>query len=482
MNDIKISELEETNFLQGGCCFPLVQENETKKVSFETLKNELPQTEVMVGNTTTSEPGTDAKVFNSGTPTNPLLNFTIPRGAKGDKGEQGPKGDKGDKGDPGEVTQVEFDKLKNTLNVEIESLYAQIPQGEVEGSNISVQDSSNLPILQLALKGKSTQDGTPTPDNPIDIINVSGTNLFNKNDVDVNYRLDSSGNLYHENGYNTSKFIKVEPNTNYCRNINIVQMEPVCTYDKDKTFIRRIQSGTTFTTSDTEVYIKTTASNEHLNTMQVEKGTVSHDYIMYGCIQLKVSNNDNTDIKTLNIDLKDNELCSTKDLSVCDEIILENEKIYLKKNVGKVILDGSENWSLFFSTQGIFTTNLTDRSIENPSTINCMSDKFVGATRSSIRYGLESANNVCSTFAGELVIALKNISSVEEFKSWLSTHNVEVQYVLAEPETIYLGAFAALKTYKNITKVNNSETVEMRLKYYKDIETLINNLTKEVNE
>ena len=43
------------------------------------------------------------------------------QGLKGDKGEkgpqgiQGPKGDKGDKGDPGEVTQEEFDDLKDQV-------------------------------------------------------------------------------------------------------------------------------------------------------------------------------------------------------------------------------------------------------------------------------------------------------------------------------------------------------------------------------
>ena len=63
---------------------------------------------VTVGTTTTGEPGTDASVTNSGTSSAAVLNFTIPRGAKGETGAtgatgpQGPKGDKGDKGDTGE--------------------------------------------------------------------------------------------------------------------------------------------------------------------------------------------------------------------------------------------------------------------------------------------------------------------------------------------------------------------------------------------
>lgn len=76
---------------------------------------------VTVGTTTTSVPGTDAQVINSGTSENIVLDFVIPRGDKGETGDkgdtgatgpqgevgpQGPKGDtgaKGDKGDTGET-------------------------------------------------------------------------------------------------------------------------------------------------------------------------------------------------------------------------------------------------------------------------------------------------------------------------------------------------------------------------------------------
>ena len=67
------------------------------------------QTTVKVGTTTTGEPGTDASVTNSGTETEAILNFIIPRGDPGATGPQGPKGDtgatglQGPKGDPGET-------------------------------------------------------------------------------------------------------------------------------------------------------------------------------------------------------------------------------------------------------------------------------------------------------------------------------------------------------------------------------------------
>lgn len=59
---------------------------------------------VTVGSTTTGEPGTNASVTNSGTSSDAVLNFVIPRGAKGDTGSAGSKGDKGDTGETPAIT------------------------------------------------------------------------------------------------------------------------------------------------------------------------------------------------------------------------------------------------------------------------------------------------------------------------------------------------------------------------------------------
>lgn len=64
--------------------------------------------------------------------------------------------------------------------------YAAAPSGVggVTGDNISIANSANFPLLALSMYGKSTQDGTPTPDTPIDIVNVgdSGSVVVTVND------------------------------------------------------------------------------------------------------------------------------------------------------------------------------------------------------------------------------------------------------------------------------------------------------------
>ena len=53
---------------------------------------------ITIGDTITSPPGGNASVVKSGTDTNPVFTFTIPRGQQGPQGIQGPKGEKGDPG------------------------------------------------------------------------------------------------------------------------------------------------------------------------------------------------------------------------------------------------------------------------------------------------------------------------------------------------------------------------------------------------
>lgn len=112
--------------------------------------------------------------------------FTGAKGDKGDigptgpKGEQGPKGERGEKGDPGKDAVIdatlshageaadaaEVGKLKEDLSKKITKFYAS-NQGETH-----LTDSDDGKIMDMMLYGKSSQDGTPTPDNPVEIKSV----------------------------------------------------------------------------------------------------------------------------------------------------------------------------------------------------------------------------------------------------------------------------------------------------------------------
>ena len=68
----------------------------------DTMKNKINSIpNITIGTTTTGDVGTEASVSNSGTATNMILNFTIPKGANGQDGQDGADGTNGADGEDG---------------------------------------------------------------------------------------------------------------------------------------------------------------------------------------------------------------------------------------------------------------------------------------------------------------------------------------------------------------------------------------------
>lgn len=128
---------------------------------------------------------------------------TGPQGETGPRGEQGPQGEKGDTGPQGPKGETgPAVALDTTLTHEGEAADAKatgdaisavkvrqnILVGTETGNPIAVDDAFPAPLCGLTVYGKSTQDGTPTPDAPVPIVSagdggsvavkVTGKNLF----------------------------------------------------------------------------------------------------------------------------------------------------------------------------------------------------------------------------------------------------------------------------------------------------------------
>ena len=111
-------------------------------------------------------------------------------GAKGDPGERGEKGDtgatgeKGEKGDPGKdapqeavlytaQTLDDAQKAQARENIgAVDAAQQNILVGSETGNPIAVDDAFAAPLRSLTVYGKSTQDGTPSPDNPVPIVSA----------------------------------------------------------------------------------------------------------------------------------------------------------------------------------------------------------------------------------------------------------------------------------------------------------------------
>lgn len=121
---------------------------------------------------TTGEPGTQVSVTQGGTAENPILSFKIPRGEKGKKGDPG-------KDAPQEVVLYTAQTLDDAQKAQArenigaaDAARQNILVGSETGNPIAVDDAFAAPLRGLTVYGKSTQDGTPSPDNPVPIVSA----------------------------------------------------------------------------------------------------------------------------------------------------------------------------------------------------------------------------------------------------------------------------------------------------------------------
>ena len=113
-----------------------------------------------------------------------------PQGEKGDPGKDGepgatgPQGPQGEKGDPGKdapqeavlytaQTLDDAQKAQARENIgAVDAARQNILVGGETGNPIAVDDAFAAPLRGLTVYGKSTQDGTPTPDAPVPIVSA----------------------------------------------------------------------------------------------------------------------------------------------------------------------------------------------------------------------------------------------------------------------------------------------------------------------
>lgn len=269
-----------------------------------------------------------------------------------------------------------------------------------------------------------------------------------------------------------SGFINVKANETYMFSAKFTTPTNrffITQYDENKTRISTLNyanvttlQNTSFTTTNNG-YIAiaftntTTAQTTYkIENIQLEKSTQATTYEQYKS-------------NSLTIDLQGNELCSLPN-GTKDEVNITNGEALLIKRVGKVVLDGSEDWAEYISQTSDGYRVYETTKPAGPSTSfwvnNGAYSNYFKATN-----GFNIKNSITGTKYGIYVNIDNTITNtIATFKTWLSTHNTEVLYELAEPETINLGTVEMPHTYEGVSNITNSADTEMIVKYYKKFE------------
>lgn len=216
-----------------------------------------------------------------------------------------------------------------------------------------------------------------------------------------------------------------------------------------------------------------TTTSVEAKDFQLEKGSAATDYEPY------------TE-EVVNIDLKGNELCSLPN-GTKDELIVKDGKAKIVKRIGEVVLDGSETitgiWrdaetTHIFKISDIKLDNLYT-TLTNTDEVFAMCDYFkvhpydagtdsiwkIRKDNNEFKNALAIINTKVNANYKSIIVKHSGCVTSAEFKTWLSNHNVIVQYELAEPYEIDLGKVATLKTFNGTSIITNSEDAEMSIKY-----------------
>ncbi len=160
-----------------------------------------------------------------------------------------------------------------------------------------------------------------------------------------------------------------------------------------------------------------------------------------------------------------------------------NYHLYLDKNVGKTVLNGSESW--FHYNSGADENNTYPIATDNISTsvneIIVMSNNFV-AKSASYLYS-NDAQGIGNSFTQLIVrVDKRTATTIEEWKTWLQLHNTIVYYQLANPQTIDIGKVQMPLTYYPVTNVFTDcpllPTIEVA--YYRDFKTTIEAMQEDI--
>lgn len=178
------------------------------------------------------------------------------------------------------------------INNGIDTLYNNFPKVSGIGSNLSLTPTYEAPIKLNEIQGDTLQDGTPTPDNPIEIENVTGLqnvditgkNLFDKTTITTGKYIDASGNLVNDNSNFVGDYIPIDNTKSYYVSQSAGGVIRVGYYDSNKTFISRqlisANYGSLIIPNNT-VYVRLSCYNQSLDTLQLEQNSTATEYEEY---------------------------------------------------------------------------------------------------------------------------------------------------------------------------------------------------------
>lgn len=354
--------------------------------------------------------------------------------------------------------------------LDVATLTADVPEPIITlsgGSNYTVSDTADYPLIALNIYGNSVQEGTPTPETPATIVSV-GNNGF---DLMVKGTYNINGIAWRTQG-------------------EIITRQPTSAIAKvDESVIFSVEGGTSYqwqqNTGGGWSDIATATGRSKSFSIA---GALFRDGYKYRCVVTDSNGNSETsDVSTLYVVSVDSNVVSGAIPSfalspLCrvgddyDELIYSNDGTgKIIRRTKKLVLDGSddEGWVVSASNTRIQLPNLIKgKSVTNADYSICLCNRLKSVTPTQTYNGVEgiSLQNYENASALHICIAsLLDNYDLTVWKNWLAENPITVIYQLATPEVIELSveemtALSNLRTFEGASNIFNSGNAEMALR------------------
>ena len=376
--------------------------------------------------------------------------------------------------------------------------------GEAYGKYIHLYDAIKQYLVGLRIFGKTTQNGIPTPDAPVDLVSVGnggniGLTVVGKNLVDIT-KATQTGTERIEVKNDTIVIgagsglygvklggVVLEVGKTYTMSVGSVSQHDVnfgfrIIYDDDtssNTYGDKSLLTITVTKPIKSVYFYvgygfSATSQIVITQLQIEEGAIRTAYEPYQGQSLVLATHNG--LRGIPVTSGGNYTDSNGQRWICDEIDLTRG--VFTKRIGIVVLNGLETW-YHQEANKYFYTVIQDREMGSNLLCDSLVENPVLTDSSTVGWWAKATDNSLFVITG-----LENAgiaSAIGELKTYLADNPITVQYVLKTPvETPLteeeLAAYAALYTYKDHTTVSNSGHAYMELEYVMDAKKYIDSL------
>ena len=258
------------------------------------------------------------------------------------------------------------------------------------------------------------------------------------------------------------------------------RLEFVCTVDGNKRYLNSygvanfITANSTFEFDFYYLYIAKGETVDNTFAPMFAKGTIATGYEQHLETQITANLPEGEFIGKINDTYKDT-------LKVEYNETDGQYHLNLYKNVGKIVLNGSENWGYYNNVlytdrcSGYSNSNNTPYCNYYKGISNVIGTAYV-TVNNTICFNKDNKNNP------RIFVKDTRFTKGSDFKTWLSTHNTEVYYSLATPYEVDLGIVDMPITYNEITNLFTDSDLlpTINAKYYRNFISTVRNL--QVNE